>query len=119
MYVRTCLYLQAVDGAHAQSRQSNSITSLALTRSVPLLVSACKSGVLKLWTCDTCQNIGLFSSISQIKCSSVWEEEQRRGGGREKEGEREREGGKEEGRKQEGGRKEERGGREKNIEYKD
>lgn len=100
MYVHTCLYLQAVDGAHAQSRQSNSITSLALTRSVPLLVSACKSGVLKLWTCDTCQNIGLFSSVSQIKCSSVWEEEEQRGGGgregKRKVGERKQEGGKEE-----------------------
>ena len=107
MYVHTCLYLQAVDGAHAQSRQSNSITSLALTRSVPLLVSACKSGVLKLWTCDTCQNIGLFSSISQIKCSSVWEEEEQR------EGEGGREGG-----KKEGGREETGGGRKK-MEYKE
>ena len=57
-YMKCLLYyvLQAVDGAHPQSR-GNAITSLDVLYP-SLLVSACKSGTLKMWLTDNCHNIG-------------------------------------------------------------
>ena len=49
--------VQAVDGAHSQG---NNINSLAILSSpiMPMLVSGCKGGLLKLWNPDNCANIG-------------------------------------------------------------
>ena len=56
MNVYCIMYIQAVDGAHPQSR-GNAITSLDVLYP-SLLVSACKSGTLKMWLTDNCHSIG-------------------------------------------------------------
>jgi len=52
---------QAIDGAHPQG---NTIMSLGALSSpvMPLLVSGCKGGLLKLWSPETCNNIGEVSA---------------------------------------------------------
>ena len=48
---------KAVDGAHSQG---NNINSLAILSSpiLPMLVSGCKGGLLKLWNPESSSNIG-------------------------------------------------------------
>jgi kinesin family protein 4/21/27 len=61
--------VQAVDGAHAQSR-GNTITSLGVL--LPsLLVSGCKSGSLKMWLTDNCQNIGDINNAHASSINSI------------------------------------------------
>ena len=59
--------MQAVDGAHPQG---NTINSLATLNSpfMPLLVSGCKGGLLKLWSPDSCGNIG---EIIKLACADT------------------------------------------------
>ena len=58
---------QAVDGAHPQG---NNINSLATLNSpiMPMLVSGCKGGLLKLWNPENCSNIGELWCLSCYFC---------------------------------------------------
>ena len=62
--------VQAVDGAHSQG---NNINSLAILSSpiMPMLVSGCKGGLLKLWNPDSCANIGEAIFIITVTCIIV------------------------------------------------
>ena len=63
------LYYQAIDGAHLQTK-SNMITSL--THLPPsLLVSGCKSGILKLWSTNECQPLGMVYMLEYTIIISV------------------------------------------------
>ena len=53
-------FLQAVDGAHSQGNTINSLATFS-SPMMPLLVSGCKGGFLKLWNPETCSNIGMYS----------------------------------------------------------
>ena len=62
---------QAVDGAHSQG---NNINSLAILSSpiMPMLVSGCKGGLLKLWNPDNCTNIGEPIIIISMSCVAIF-----------------------------------------------
>ena len=57
------LSVQAVDGAHPQGNNINSLATLS-TPIMPMLVSGCKGGLLKLWNPENCANIG--EAIAQL-----------------------------------------------------
>lgn len=48
-----------MDGAHSQGNTINSLATFS-SPMMPLLVSGCKGGFLKLWNPETCSNIGMY-----------------------------------------------------------
>lgn len=68
--------LQAVDGAHSQGNNINSLATFC-SPMMPLLVSGCKGGFVKLWNPETCSNIGndlcgIYLHAHQAKFRKLW-----------------------------------------------